>query len=308
MNINFPLCIVCGSGSTFMMNKGGHDLFICQNCALVFVYPVLTVDKLAVDVYSKAAGYQSKKLNDLTLAEIHPKSVQVLSFLEKEGISGRLLDVGCSNGEFLYFAKKAGFDVQGVELNTWTAEIAQSNGLPVINSTLEKAAFPGESFDVINLGDIIEHVPDPANFLVECIRILKPSGLIVISTPNLDCFWSKSTLYLYKWFNIPWSSATPPHHLFQFSFDNLNKLAKKEGLEIYDFWYNLPPRLGYELTSLGLLKKYKQSRSLKDFMFMFVAFSFYTILYVINKLTFSFRKKDFSMVMIYKKDGNFLKI
>jgi hypothetical protein len=54
-------------------------------------------------------------------------------------------------------------------------------------------------------------------------NLLKDSGRIIITTPNLDCFWSKSTLLLYKWFGIPWSSLTPPHHLFQFSTSGISK-------------------------------------------------------------------------------------
>lgn len=124
----------------------------------------------------------------------------------------------------MYLAEKRGVRTSGVELNKRTADIAISNGLNVFNGFLEEAKFKNKCFSAVVLGDVIEHDRDPRSLILECERILEDGGILIISTPNLDCFWPKATFILFKLFKIPWSSVTPPYHLYQFSRNNLDLL------------------------------------------------------------------------------------
>lgn len=294
-------CHVCHTEAPFLLTKDGYDFKECPHCGLVFVDPQPEDRFLAEEVYSEKAGYQKGKTKDLSQTKLDGIRARILRDIKRFKPKGRLLDVGCSSGKFLYHAQKAGFDVAGVELNPITAEIARANGLNVKTGTLEEAHFTDSEFDVVFLGDIIEHVRDPRAFLKESARVLKGDGLLVVVTPNLDSRWAKMGRVLYRWFGIPWSSLTPPHHLFQFSVTNLEMLLREVGFEVKKQWFHRPPSLKYELGSLHVLGEYKKERTLKSFLFMLWSFILYTKLYVLDMVLRPFSEKDFGMVVISTK-------
>ncbi len=297
-----PICDICGNKSDFLLNKEAYALYLCPKCRMVFVCPQPAASFLKEDVYSFESGYQANKEKDLSRIAEDSKTARILSSFEEYGAKGKLLDVGCSNGEFMYLAKKKGFEPYGVELNRRTADIGVSNGLRVFNGLLEEAGYAPQFFDSIYLGDIIEHVPSPQAFIDQCKKVLKTGGLITISTPNLDCLWAKTTFLFYSWFGIPWSSVTPPHHLFQFSYNNLTELMEKKGFKSVSVWYAKPPRLMYELGSLHLLKQWKKNRKIRGFVYLLFAYALYTLAYGIVRLVNIFLEKDFAMVATYKND------
>lgn len=284
------------------MKKDGYSLYKCPACGLVFVFPQIHNDYLEAKVYSEESGYQANKPTKLDAVVVPPRVVRILDRMKKYVPGKRLLDVGCSNGEFMRAAEKEGFETKGVELNKRTAEIAKKNGLDVYNGFLEDARFQNGLFDVVFLGDLIEHVNDPKAIVRECRRILGQNGSVVISTPNLDCFWSRSTLMLYRLFGIPWSSATPPHHLFQFSFHNLTRLMRDSGFKERSVWYERPPRLMYELGSLHLYKRFKNHPTIGSLFYMLFSFGAYVIFYGLDYVLTPIKSTDFGMVAIYQKN------
>ncbi len=297
-----PHCTICETPSPFLLKKDGYDLYQCPTCGLAFVHPQPKEDFLKDKVYSYESGYQSNKRGNFTDKPKDIKTKRIFEILDDLEQEGNLLDVGCSSGEFMHYAELQGFSAYGVELNRRTAEVAQEHGLNVFNGFLQDAKYENEFFDVIFLGDVIEHVTSPHDLLKECTRVLKRGGIIVISTPNLDCFWSKMTFQLYRLFKIPWSSVTPPYHLFQFSVGNLYRLMRCYNYSAAESFFLRPPRLMYELGSLHLLKHWKQNKSVKNLFFMIFSFAIYTIFYALDTILTPIKSKDFSMVMSYIKE------
>ena len=95
---------------------------------------------------------------------------------------GRLLDVGYSVGGFADYLVRAGWECTGLDLNKRqhpkikTIQCDLNNGFPVEN----------EAFDLVTAGEVIEHMLDESAFLQECRRVLKPTGQLVLTTPNLS--------------------------------------------------------------------------------------------------------------------------
>jgi 2-polyprenyl-3-methyl-5-hydroxy-6-metoxy-1,4-benzoquinol methylase len=135
----------------------------------------------------------------------------------------RHLDVGCAMGSMLEEAKAAGWDTAGVETSELAARYAaERTGCPVHVGTLQRAAFQSESFDVVTLMDVIEHVAEPVNLINEIYRILRPGGVVFILTPNFASFFV--WLYGPKAYGV-W----PDQHVLYFQPSTISKLLRKAG-------------------------------------------------------------------------------
>lgn len=108
--------------------------------------------------------------------------------------SGRLLDVGCGPGLFLEEASRAGYDVRGVDPSRSAVGSAPSHLRGRIEvGTLPSAGFPAESFDVVTMFDVFEHVYHPTEFAAEVARVLAPGGIAAVATPDYDS-WLRRVL------------------------------------------------------------------------------------------------------------------
>lgn len=136
---------------------------------------------------------------------------------------GRMLDVGCGNGRYLSTMRGLGWQVQGVEFSEEGVRVCRLADLPVHHGDLASAGFPDAAFDLITVRHVIEHIPEPHPFMAELARILKPSGRLVIETPNSEALGR-------AWFGPNWYANDVPRHLILFSPRNLVLLADSYGL------------------------------------------------------------------------------
>ena len=122
----------------------------------------------------------------------------------------RLLDVGCGDGASLALLKHAGWDVWGVEMNAQAAARAAQAGARVFTGSFEEAPLPAESFDIIRMWHVLEHVDDPRVVIDKAVRLLAPGGELIIGVPNVNAF--------YRWlFGAAWAGWDLPRHLYHFS-------------------------------------------------------------------------------------------
>jgi 2-polyprenyl-3-methyl-5-hydroxy-6-metoxy-1,4-benzoquinol methylase len=127
---------------------------------------------------------------------------------------GRLLDVGCGNGEFLYRASSLGWDAVGVDIDEASVRTCRDLGLNVRVGSIDVLDHAKEQFDGITLSHVIEHMHAPLEALRSCYCLLKPGGWIWLDTPNLDS--SGHTIY-----KQAWRGLEPPRHLVLFTRDSL---------------------------------------------------------------------------------------
>jgi len=122
--------------------------------------------------------------------------------------------------------RSLGWDVDGVEMDPEAARIARDHlGLRVRTGTVKAQAFPAGTFDAVTLSHVIEHVPDPLVTLRECKRVLRPSGRLAVTTPNLA---SRG----HARFGAAWLHLDPPRHLHLFSVESLRRVAEAAGLRV----------------------------------------------------------------------------
>ena len=138
---------------------------------------------------------------------------------------GRLLDIGCGNGDFLARMRDLGWTVRGIEPDGVAVESALTRGLEVRWGMLEPDAYDERSFDVVTLNHVIEHVPNPAEVLACCHRILDHQGWLIISTPN-------ARSWCHRRFGRDWLCLEPPRHLNIFTISSMKRLAESAGFHV----------------------------------------------------------------------------
>lgn len=227
-------CNLCGGHERRQLfRKFGYDLVACRDCGLVFVGNPPGEAEIAA-FYSGEEDYHSELLNPAhpSFARVQGIARQHMRFLRKSVARSaglKLLDIGCSSGLFLNEAREAGFDGHGAELGAATSGFARDHfGLNVHTGDWRDAGHADASFDVITLFDVIEHLPDPLAELVAIRRLLKPGGLLLQSTPDIDGLFPRASYLLANKLDY-WPHPEPPHHLYQFSRRTLSALTEKAG-------------------------------------------------------------------------------
>ncbi len=157
-----------------------------------------------------------------------------------------LLDVGAYTGVFVDIAARHGWDAWGLEPSRWAVERARAQGLHMVQGTLDTADLPDAYFDVVTMWDVIEHLTDPDGALRQAHRLLKPGGLLVVHTIDIESLFAR--VMGPRW---PWLMEM---HIYYFSRRTLRAMLEKRGFEVLsDRPQGRYLRLGYLMNRVGAL-------------------------------------------------------
>lgn len=166
---------------------------------------------------------------------------------------GRVLDIGCGSGGYLAFLASLGWTCHGVEPGPNSRRYAREIlGLTIDQGPLSDCKFPDSYFDVVTMWHVIEHFPDPLDTLREVRRILKPDGVIMLSTPNIESL--ETRLFAGSWYGLD-----PPRHFYLLSPSTLRAMLDRTGFVTTRFRYQHHPTtssrsLLYALEECGFLR------------------------------------------------------
>ena len=202
--------------------RGEYGVATCERCGSGRTVPVPQPDELNA-FYAKEYSYDAHLL---IAAEKRWRARHILDAALPSGAK-RVLDVGCMYGYLLEEAKARGVkDAMGVELSAGPAKAAVANGLDVFCGSIGDFAKkePGK-FDLIVAQHVLEHVPDPVDFL-ECARsLLAPGGKVCIAVPNYDARARKIFREAWGWYQVP-------VHLHHFGSRGLASVLEDAGLRV----------------------------------------------------------------------------
>lgn len=253
-------CNVCGSSAYDVLFPEHvaqlHRIVKCRNCGLIYANPQSCekIDgKVSLDQIENQKGLEAE---DETYDEfvrglqnyINKQSIQAkdnrkcLKVLKQLNFSGRLLEIGAFTGHFIKEAQRYGWKVDGIE--PWTHAVRYARvklNLQMIPKPFEVVELPAHYYDAICSFHVIEHVYDPAKFLVRILKLLKKDGVVVIETPCYDSL-------MFKIFRHRERSMRCSGHLFFFTKASLLALFEKCGFRMIYF-----ERVGRTLSLARLL-------------------------------------------------------
>jgi SAM-dependent methyltransferase len=227
-------CALCGgSRRRLEFRDGPYSVVTCADCDLTYVTPRPSDDELIARVYDE--GYwRSQAARDRGYTDYRADEPFYLATYERRAraieaampAKGRVLDVGCAAGYFLRVMRERGWDVAGIEPSDTIRATAQAalGAERVRGGTLGAAGYATESFDLITVWDVLEHVPDPVALLRECARLLRRDGRLVIETQDRR---SAAARVLGR----RWHHYKQPEHLFHFHRGTLRRALEHAGLE-----------------------------------------------------------------------------
>lgn len=173
-------CPACGGGEIQVLDEPAC-LWKCLRCDLVFDNP--RPDAPSIDAFYARQGQYDGWLSNLEARQVLwlRRWSLIRPFLPR---TGAILDVGAGIGQFLSLAGE-GWTTSGTELSPVARTIAKERwGIELLGGHLEGLGLPSESFDVVSMFHVLEHVPRPGETLAEIRRILKPGGVVVLAVPD----------------------------------------------------------------------------------------------------------------------------
>jgi 2-polyprenyl-3-methyl-5-hydroxy-6-metoxy-1,4-benzoquinol methylase len=252
-------CNNCGSTASSLVTEGVEheyknttsDVFRvvkCLDCGLVYLNPRPDVSELSTIYPSEYYAYHLAEKNvekENTASLLYKARRHVyLSRLEKalslctEKGNLRVLDIGCADGRALNWYKQvrsADVETFGVDFDKNAVELAKNAGHTVYSGRFEEVELPEQFFDLVVATHVIEHVSDPKAFAKRAFEVLKPGGIFLIETPNIDAADA-------RWFkNRHWGGYHFPRHWIFYSPTTLKRLVEECGFTIVETQYHPAP-------------------------------------------------------------------
>lgn len=227
-------CALCGQGlsETILIGKDyrynlSNDRFYivkCPDCNLLYLNPRPLKEKMGQ--FYPEAYYPQESFLQRILKPFFQRSLSKIKTIYSYKSKGKILEIGCGDGDLLFSLKKRGFQTYGVDVSRKACLLAEKKvGKNVFNCEVTDCDFPPKFFDVIVLNHSFEHVGSPTDSLKEIKRILKDKGILFISVPNIDCFQSKLWREKATILDIP-------RHLYLYSPKTLEMMLKKCGFQV----------------------------------------------------------------------------
>ncbi|HRB71372.1 MAG: class I SAM-dependent methyltransferase [Flavobacterium sp.] len=233
------------------VSNENFELLLDEELQLLKTTPQPSLEKLpsyyeSDDYISHTDGKRSlfEKVYHIIKRKAIRDKVKLITAFQSE--KGALLDIGAGTGDFLLEAQSQGWNTIGIEPSEKAKNSAITKGIRFAEALeqLEK-----QSFDVITMWHVLEHVPDLENQIATLKRLLKPNGTIIIAVPNYKSYDA-------NYYGAFWAAYDVPRHLWHFSKTTIEKLFARQNIQLV----KIKPMLFDSFYVSLLSEKYKNGK------------------------------------------------
>ncbi len=231
-------CPVCEKGAfAYLFTARGFAHHRCLGCGFLFVNPRLNETGARLyynsDYYRAYCDFNERPINEADGPYCRTFGDQLTAFVETVREicpAGRVVDVGCGLGGLLAALPADAYERIGVEFNDAAADFARSRyGLRIAGSMSDLAAEQG-TVDLVTAVEVIEHVAEPFEWLRDVVKLISPSGTLIITTPNIDSLD-------FRLYGERCQHFCAPSHVNFFGVKTLTTLARRTGLRRESYSY-----------------------------------------------------------------------
>lgn len=219
----------------YFLTQENFEILECNECKLLFTSPCPAPDKIGD--YYKSEDYlshnESKKgivptiYNLVKKVNIKNKFKIATNRQQTTANNQNILDIGCGVGDFLNYAKEKGCNITGIEPSEDARKIAESKLGTKIFSPEELQNIPNESFDIVTMWHVLEHVADLKTEIHHLERIVKKNGRLVLALPNYKSFDA-------EYYKDKWAAYDVPRHLNHFSRTSIKNIFNTTAFQLID--------------------------------------------------------------------------
>jgi 2-polyprenyl-3-methyl-5-hydroxy-6-metoxy-1,4-benzoquinol methylase len=245
------------------VSKENFKIVQCKDCGFAFTNPI--PDEKEIIKYYKSENYISHsdtKKGLLNMAYHQVRKITLnskLHLINSLSKNGRLLDIGCGTGYFLNKCKEDGWIVEGTEPDPDARKIAETQiKSEVSDSIFSKSDY--ESYDIITMWHVLEHVHKLNESMERINRLLKKGGKLIIAVPNCKSYDAK----IYK---ENWAAYDVPRHLYHFTAETMTQLLQKHNFRMIK---KEPMKFDAFYVSM-MSEKYKNGSTIKGIINGFVS-------------------------------------
>jgi SAM-dependent methyltransferase len=212
----------------------------CAHCSFVYLDPRLTPEELKL-LYSDeyflhdGADFGAHSPSDYESAAIKGsvKFPEILGWIRRYKPSGEFFEIGCGMGYFLEYARKNGYTVSGIEYAELGVRTCQMKfGLNVQRGSFEELALQPDRYDVMFMGDVLEHLIQPLDMLRKAHSMLKPSGVLAAEVPStFNSLAGRLAVAGMRVLGTKKKMAMPPYHVSEFTPKTLRSMLERAGFK-----------------------------------------------------------------------------
>ena len=234
-----------------MITKEQFSIVSCEQCGFHFTNPIPT--KEIIGAYYKGDEYvshssSSKGLINRLYGIVRKRTLQLkVSWVKRHASGLELLDVGCGTGHFLNAAKASGYSITGIEPDQDARAFAlKENNIDALGQEV-LYELREQSFDIITMWHVLEHVYDLRKDVEQLTKLLKPGGTIFIAVPNMGSYDA-------QYYKSLWAAYDVPRHLYHFQEKDIRSLLNDFDFDVVEV---LPMKYDAFYVSM-LSEKYKK--------------------------------------------------
>lgn len=220
-------CPLCSHADNKPLGKkDGYTVVACRACGLRYVREMPALTELS-EYY---AAYHGNAKNVHNAARKVGRWRRKLLLLKLFARGKEFLDVGCNTGFAVEAARQLGFHASGCDLSSEAIALARAAypGCHFEHGTAQTAAAAGRRYDTVLCAEMIEHLTELQTLAEALSALVKPGGILFLTTPNARHFLTPKDF-------LSWKEVCPPHHLIYFAREQIKTFLDQAGFNVSYF-------------------------------------------------------------------------